>query len=135
MSSPAAARLLISCPDGPGIVAAVSTFLYEHGANIVTSDQHSTDPSGGRFFMRMEFTLDLDDEGWAALQHEFARVVAEPRTMEWRLPRGRGPRPLAALPPRGGHPPPGTEEVEREMAGGAKTRHQHAPPEQFLYEP
>ncbi|MGB3891337.1 MAG: ACT domain-containing protein, partial [Priestia megaterium] len=26
-------RLLISCPDKPGIVAAVSTFLHEHGAN------------------------------------------------------------------------------------------------------
>ena len=72
MTLPATARLLISCPDGPGIVAAVSAFLFEQGANIVTSDQHSTDPSGGRFFMRMEFTLDLDDEGWAALEREFA---------------------------------------------------------------
>ena len=50
-------RLLISCPDRPGIVAGVSRFLYEAGANIVRSDQYSTDPSGGTFFMRMEFTL------------------------------------------------------------------------------
>ena len=36
-------RLLISCPDRPGIVAAVSRFLFEAGANIVRSDQYSTD--------------------------------------------------------------------------------------------
>ena len=50
-------RLLITCPDRPGIVAAVSRFLFERGANIVHSDQHSTDPDGGAFFMRVEFTL------------------------------------------------------------------------------
>jgi formyltetrahydrofolate hydrolase len=40
-------RLLVSCPDRPGIVVAVSRFLYEAGANILTSDQYSTDPEGG----------------------------------------------------------------------------------------
>src|SRR5581483_7371959 len=37
-------RLLVVCPDRPGIVAAVSTFLFERGANITDSAQHSTDP-------------------------------------------------------------------------------------------
>ena len=50
------ARLLVACPDRHGIVAAVSGFLFEHGANIISSDQHSTDPEGGMFFMRMAFT-------------------------------------------------------------------------------
>ena len=50
-------RILISCPDRPGIVAAVSRFLYDQGANIIHSDQHSTDPTGGTFFMRVEFQL------------------------------------------------------------------------------
>jgi formyltetrahydrofolate deformylase len=49
------ARLLISCPDKPGIVAAVTTFLYNQGANIVESSQYSTDPEGGTFFLRIEF--------------------------------------------------------------------------------
>jgi len=40
--------LLISCPDKPGIVAAVSRFLFEAGANIVRSDQYSADQSPGR---------------------------------------------------------------------------------------
>jgi formyltetrahydrofolate deformylase len=39
-------RLLISYPDRPGIVSAVSRFLYESGANLVRSDQYSTDPEG-----------------------------------------------------------------------------------------
>ncbi|MGM9927072.1 MAG: formyltetrahydrofolate deformylase [Bacillus sp. (in: firmicutes)] len=51
------ARLLIKCPDQPGIVAAVSTFLYENGANIIESSQYSSDPYAGTFFIRMEFEL------------------------------------------------------------------------------
>jgi hypothetical protein len=52
------ARLLIGCADRPGIVAAVSGFLFEQGANIVSSHQYSSDPTGGRFFLRTEFFLD-----------------------------------------------------------------------------
>ena len=103
MPDPATARLLISCPDGPGIVATVSSFLFEHGANILESDQHSTDPVGGRFFMRMAFTLDGDDDAWAALDRDFAVSVAEPRAMEWRLSRRTGPARLALLASREDH--------------------------------
>jgi formyltetrahydrofolate deformylase len=45
-------RLVVSCPDRPGIVAAVATFLFEQGANILSSAQHS---GAERFFLRMEF--------------------------------------------------------------------------------
>ena len=58
-------RLLITCPDRHGIVAAVAGFLADSGANIISSDQHSTDPEGGEFFMRMEFTLEQGDLGRA----------------------------------------------------------------------
>jgi len=76
-------RLLISCPDRPGIVAAVSRFLFESGANIVRSDQYSTDPEGGTFFLRMEFTLRrLSRDGFA---ERFGLAVAEPFGMTWRL--------------------------------------------------
>ena len=50
-------RLLIACPDRPGIVAAVSGFLFDAGANILESQQHSTDPSGGTFYLLVEFHL------------------------------------------------------------------------------
>jgi formyltetrahydrofolate deformylase len=61
---PYSARLLIDCADRPGIVAAVSGFLYELGANIVSSHQYSSDPIGGRFYLRTEFFLEgLASEG------------------------------------------------------------------------
>jgi formyltetrahydrofolate deformylase len=77
-------RMLISCPDRPGIVAAVSRFLFEHGANIVQSDQYSMDPDGGRFFMRIEFDLDQLPNQLAKLSQDF-REVAEQFQMEWRI--------------------------------------------------
>jgi formyltetrahydrofolate deformylase len=81
---PASARLLLSCADRPGIVAAVSTFLAEQGANIFHSDQYSTDPEGGAFFMRIEFHL----EGIEQRQEEFERGFAEVAGrlgIEWRV--------------------------------------------------
>ncbi len=82
------ARLLIGCADRPGIVAAVSGFLFERGANIVSSHQYSSDPAGGRFFLRTEFFLDGagESESWRErLREEFSRHVAERFAMEWEL--------------------------------------------------
>jgi formyltetrahydrofolate deformylase len=82
------ARLLVACPDRPGIVAAVSGFLYELGANIVSSHQYSTDPTGGRFFLRTEFFLeDLLDSPRAGehLRERFEAKVAARFQMEWEL--------------------------------------------------
>ena len=79
------ARLLIGCADRPGIVAAVSSFLFGLGANIVSSHQYSSDPSDGRFFLRMEFFLDgLLGERERFLER-FEQEVAEPFGMEWKL--------------------------------------------------
>jgi formyltetrahydrofolate deformylase len=81
--APSLLRLLISCPDRPGIVASVSRFLYEAGANIVRSDQYSTDPEGGTFFLRMEFALAPEKRD--GLGEQFGLKVAEPLGMTWRL--------------------------------------------------
>ncbi|GIO38213.1 formyltetrahydrofolate deformylase [Paenibacillus antibioticophila] len=78
------ARMLISCPDGPGIVAAVSHFLYQHGANIVQSDQYTMDPEGGMFFMRVEFDLPQLESHLAGLQQDFAEI-ADKFQMKWQL--------------------------------------------------
>jgi formyltetrahydrofolate deformylase len=67
------ARLSISCADRPGIVAAVSSCLAEAGANIVQSDQYSTDAQGGQFFMRLEFQPGA--VGLDALATRFAAVA------------------------------------------------------------
>jgi formyltetrahydrofolate deformylase len=53
--SPTAWVLSLSCPDGPGIVHAVSGALAEHSGNITESQQFG-DPDTGLFFMRVEVT-------------------------------------------------------------------------------
>lgn len=80
------ARMLISCPDRAGIVAAVSQFLYEQGANIVQSDQYTMDPEGGMFFIRIEFDLQDLEQRLANLQEDFTRV-ADRFTMRWSIYR------------------------------------------------
>jgi formyltetrahydrofolate deformylase len=73
-------RLVISCPDRPGVISAVSTFLAQAGANIVRSDQYSTDPAGGEFFLRMEFTGAAAD-----IAERFGQDVGERFGMSWRF--------------------------------------------------
>ena len=88
-------RLLITCPDRHGIVAAVAGFLAASGANIISSDQHSTDPEGGEFFMRMEFNLAEGDLG--ALGRAFQQEVAERLDMRWRLTDAGRPKRVGIL--------------------------------------
>jgi formyltetrahydrofolate deformylase len=87
------ARLLVACPDRPGIVAAISGFLFQEGANIVSSQQHSTDPAGGSFFLRMEFWLDGLGERRKDFERRFQQAVGGPFGMDWRVHYpGRRPR-------------------------------------------
>ena len=77
------AILLIHCPDRRGIVAGVSNFLYERGANILHADEHQ-DNDLGLFFMRVEWDLEglaLDD---AAFRREFQPLAAG-FDMRWKL--------------------------------------------------
>ncbi|MFK0403447.1 formyltetrahydrofolate deformylase [Microbacterium sp. NPDC090225] len=84
MSQPDTARLLIACDDQPGIVAAVANALAEHGANIISLDQHSTDSEGGRFFQRTVIHLPGLAAARPALEASIAQV-AERFSMEWSL--------------------------------------------------
>ncbi|MBB6632822.1 formyltetrahydrofolate deformylase [Cohnella thailandensis] len=78
------AVLLISCTDKPGIVAAVSTYLYEKGANIISSDQYSTNYQEGLFFMRVEFSIPNLDRHFPAIEEDF-RPIANKYEMKWNL--------------------------------------------------
>jgi formyltetrahydrofolate deformylase len=78
------ARLLIGCADRPGIVAGVSGFLFERGANIVSSHQYSTDPTGGRFFLRTEFFLEDPLKG-ELFKESFEAEVARRFEMDWEM--------------------------------------------------
>ena len=85
MATDSYARLLIRCADQPGIVAAVTTFLFQHGANITELDQHSTDPSGGLFFMRLEFQTPKLDLSRQALEQAFAEAAGRRYNMDWHI--------------------------------------------------
>ncbi|WP_028784716.1 formyltetrahydrofolate deformylase [Thalassobacillus devorans] len=75
-------RLLICCPDQPGIVAAVSNFLFQNGANIMESSQYTTDAYEGTFFLRIEF----DCPGLHGKEEEMKsrfQAIAENFNMKW----------------------------------------------------
>ncbi|MDG5816923.1 formyltetrahydrofolate deformylase [Chitinispirillales bacterium ANBcel5] len=69
------AILLIQCYDQQGIVAKVSDCIFKNGANIIQSDQHSTDPQGGHFFMRIEFCFDTDIINKDELKKQFGELA------------------------------------------------------------
>ncbi|KAB8137617.1 formyltetrahydrofolate deformylase [Gracilibacillus oryzae] len=71
------ARLLINCPDQPGIVAAISQYLSEHNANIIESNQYSTNPKGGEFFIRVEFEMPNLKDSKDALEAGFESIKDE----------------------------------------------------------
>ena len=97
------AILLIKCPDRPGIVAAISSFLYRHGANIVDLDQHSTDDDPGVYFMRLELQTARLDMTLDALRPALLDEVARPFGMEWSLERGSARKRVAVLVSRHDH--------------------------------
>ena len=88
--------LLISCPDRPGIVAAVSRCIFEHHGNIFQSDQHSTDLHGGTFFMRISFT----DDSFTLCQSDLVRQfmpIAQTFQMQWSVHYSGRPKRTAIL--------------------------------------
>jgi formyltetrahydrofolate deformylase len=82
--------LTLSCPDRPGIVAAVATFLFERGQTIVDSQQFD-DPESGRFFMRVVFAPVRADapSDTAEAFGEIARSFAMDWTMQPAIRRRR----------------------------------------------
>ncbi|MDP3852988.1 formyltetrahydrofolate deformylase [Phenylobacterium sp.] len=74
--------LTLSCPDQPGIVARVSTFLYERGANILDAQQYD-DVETGHFFMRVVFAA-TPGADLGALRADFGDL-AEGFSMRWSL--------------------------------------------------
>lgn len=87
-------RLLISCHDQTGIIAAISRFLYQHGANIIHSDQHATKQEKGIFFMRIAFQLEELEEKVVYLQEQF-KQIADRFEMEWKISLGSQKKKMA----------------------------------------
>ena len=83
--------LSLSCPDRRGIVAAVSAFLLERGANISDAQQFG-DATAGEFFMRVVFEP-AEDDAPPAIRDAFAPLAAR-FDMDWTL---RGPEPRRVM--------------------------------------
>jgi formyltetrahydrofolate deformylase len=81
--------LILSCPDRPGIVHAVTGFLVRHGGNILESQQYG-DQLVGRFFMRIDFVTPSGSTA-EELRADFAASVAGEFGMEFELWDARAP--------------------------------------------
>ena len=97
------ARLLVRCPDRPGIIAAISRFIFERGGDIGESSQYSTDPEQGRFFQRTVFTVPGLNGSRAEFERDFRTEVAEPFEMDWRLTDAHSPKRMAIFVSRYDH--------------------------------
>jgi formyltetrahydrofolate deformylase len=96
-------RLLVRCEDRPGIVAAVSGFLHAQGANIHQSDQYSTDPEGGTFFLRMVFHMTGLSGALDEMGQGFDSEVAQRFGMSWGLHDAARPKRVAIMVSRYDH--------------------------------
>ena len=92
-------RLIITCPDQPGIIARVSQFLFEAGANIVHSDQHTSLAEPRRFFLRVEFE-GVDED----LSHAFGELASR-FGMSYRFVNGNARKRILILASRESHCP------------------------------
>ncbi|HEV8224264.1 MAG TPA: formyltetrahydrofolate deformylase [Rubrobacteraceae bacterium] len=93
-------RLLISCPDKKGLIAAISSFIAMHDGNILSADQYVSD--SGTFFMRLE----IEGEGFGLGRDEFAGAfapLARRHRMEWHVSHTDTPKRMAILVSRYDH--------------------------------
>ncbi|BCW80393.1 formyltetrahydrofolate deformylase [Arthrobacter sp. NicSoilC5] len=93
--------LTLDCPEGPGIVHAVSGFLLEHGCDIIDNKQFG-ERSEGHFFMRVHFVSEGDDSTLEEMRTSFA-PVAEKFGMRWQLERHGSKRKVLIMVSKFGH--------------------------------
>ncbi len=75
--------LTLSCPDKHGIVAAVSTFLFQQGCNIIDAQQYG-DLATGVFFMRVGFDVGLNGATVQSVTEQF-EPIATSFGMKWTM--------------------------------------------------
>jgi formyltetrahydrofolate deformylase len=91
--------LTLSCQERPGIVHAVSSFLFEHGCDIVEHQQFD-DPLRGQLFLRTEF-VSAEETDADRLSEDF-RMVADDFDMTYRV-TGDQPQRVLVLVSKLGH--------------------------------
>jgi formyltetrahydrofolate deformylase len=93
-------RLLLACPDRPGLIARVSGFLADAGLNIIDADQHSSNE--GRFFMRMAFDA-VPAENRGEIVARFKAEIADRFEMDHRFAESSRRKRLAIMVSREDH--------------------------------
>lgn len=96
-------RLLLRCHDRAGLIAAVSNFLAQTGANIISLDQHSTAPEDGTFLQRAIFHLPGLTAAIDGLEREFARTVADKFNIDYRFTEAAKPKRVAIMASKDDH--------------------------------
>ncbi|MGR3867829.1 formyltetrahydrofolate deformylase [Streptomyces graminifolii] len=79
------ASLIVQGADATGIVAAVTSVLGRHGANIVSLDQYSDNPQGGAFFQRTVFGLEGLRAQLPGLRADFDKELVKPYGLGYTL--------------------------------------------------
>ncbi|MFD4430774.1 formyltetrahydrofolate deformylase [Nocardia sp. NPDC058497] len=95
--------LTLGCPDRPGIIARISSFIAAFGGSIVEAGYHS-DGDIGWFFTRQAVKASTVPFGIDELRARFAEVAAEfgPET-DWHLHDSGAPRRAVLLVSKDGH--------------------------------
>jgi formyltetrahydrofolate deformylase len=96
-------RLLLRCHDRPGLIAAVSNFLAQAGANIISLDQHSTAPEDGTFLQRAIFHLPGLTAAIDELERKFAATVADKFNIDYRFTEAAKPKWVAIMASKDDH--------------------------------
>ncbi|HTN33121.1 MAG TPA: formyltetrahydrofolate deformylase [Marinobacter sp.] len=88
-------RLVISCPDGVGIVAKVSNFLSTYNGWITEASHHS-DSHSGRFFMRHEIKASSIPFGLDQFRASFEPIARE-FNMSWHIADSAQPKKIILM--------------------------------------
>ncbi|MBW9213813.1 formyltetrahydrofolate deformylase [Mumia sp. zg.B53] len=93
--------LTLTCPDRPGLVHAISSWIVDRGGNIVDAQQF-TDATARRFFLRVHFESVGDPYDVDALRGGFA-PVADEHAMTWSLVVAEAPCRTLVMVSKEGH--------------------------------
>ena len=97
------AVLIVHGRDRTGIVAAISTVLGRHGANIVSLDQYSDNPQGGAFFQRTVFGRPDLPAALPEIEADLARELANGFELEYTLRDLSAPKRVAIFASKADH--------------------------------
>ena len=93
--------LTVDCPDGPGLVFAISGFVTQNSGNILESQQLD-DTVSGRFFARLHFEVTDPAVTLETLRRDFD-AVATRHAMNWQMWNADAPYRTLIMVSRFGH--------------------------------